>query len=843
MESLHGVDVSWLHHPTKGLYQIQVLIPHVPNGYTENLGRSRALSSPAVASAPITPKTTPRPTTPGATPQAAASPTQPSQTIVSTTSPTPPTKDTIPLQQPTTPGSEQASAKPTPKRPNVLNRSNSKEAGTDNVKTSRRTSWMSNISSKFSSSQSQPQPQAQTAPPAARAPINGTNASPAATVGQVPASGSQKQQGTEQEELQPYIPQKPKESNSSFLSSLTRRLSSGSQAGGSGKLAENGGVCPRRVLNVDPNRERCRYGELDAVKLKRVSFSVDVEIAGGPKYKDDETSPDDKQKKTKDKKIKERAEGEALKDPRAATERKEHDADTTKETMDEQIAKEVNTTDAADGSSSPDLTTDGSAAQKKPKTEEERREKKEKRRRKAEESGAAPVELNREDDTTNQSSTKNSSDKPKSQDKPTTDPVRIYRRCCQLRESPILKRITEQLMSPTCTLPNDPGTVDCLDLSNSRLQETDFVTLGDWLAVVPVKRLILENADITNEGVRCVLAGLLASKKPQPLKMLRKNSGDQPNNKPRQERLGVVERLVLKNNPRISPEGWRHISCFLYMCRSIKALDLSMVDFPSQLPKAVVSDFTRSPAAQNKSSTDAADVFSKALAERLGGSTLEEISMSECGLLSEQIRKIVEAAKVCRLERISFAGNNVDDEGLDHILAYIRSGVCLAVDIGSNDLRGKLGRLASALNETPNCRVWGLSLVNCNLDTDTLRELFPALVGLQDFRFIDLSHNKHLFDNDKAGGVHLLRKYIPKMRNLIRLHLMDVGLNTKQAIALAEVSTIDDDSYTGINTVYRFFLKVHVLLTSTSSKMKRSLVLLQRRTKTVKKKHVHYTLR
>jgi len=217
--------------------------------------------------------------------------------------------------------------------------------------------------------------------------------------------------------------------------------------------------------------------------------------------------------------------------------------------------------------------------------------------------------------------------------------------------------------------------------------------------------------------------------------------------------------------------------------------------------------------------------------------------MSECGLLSEQIRKIVEAAKVCRLERISFAGNNVDDEGLDHILAYIRSGVCLAVDIGSNDLRGKLGRLASALNETPNCRVWGLSLVNCNLDTDTLRELFPALVGLQDFRFIDLSHNKHLFDNDKAGGVHLLRKYIPKMRNLIRLHLMDVGLNTKQAIALAEVSTIDDDSYTGINTVYRFFLKVHVLLTSTSSKMKRSLVLLQRRTKTVKKKHVHYTLR
>jgi len=564
-------------------------------------------------------------------------------------------------------------------------------------------------------------------------------------------------------------------------------------------LADNGGVCPRRVLNVDPNRERCKFGEFDPAKLKRVSFSVDVEIAGGPKYKDDETSPDDKQKKTKDKKLKERAEGEALKDPRAATEKKEHDTDTTKTNLDEHIVQNDGPVGTSRETSSPDMTTDGSPEAKKPKTEEERREKKEKRRRKAEESGAAPVELTREEDDGKQSPTKNGSDKPKSQDKPTTDPVRIYRRCCQLRESPILKRITEQLMSPTCTLPNDPGTVDCLDLSNSKLQEGDFVTLGDWLAVVPVKRLILENADITDEGVRCVLAGLLASKKPQPLKLLRKNSGDQPNGKPRQDRLGVVERLVLKNNPRISPIGWKHISCFLYMCRSIMALDLSMVDFPTELPQNTASEFTRSSAAKTNSTSDAASIFSKALAERLGGSTLEELSMSECGLLSQQIQKIVEAAKTCRLERMSFAGNNVNDEGLEHILGYIRSGVCLAIDIGSNDLRGKLGRLASALNETPNCRVWGLSLVNCNLDTETLRELFPALVGLQDFRFIDLSHNKHLFDNEQAGGVHLLRKYIPKMRNLIRLHLMDVGLNTKQAIALAEVSDIIDAPRKGAN--------------------------------------------
>lgn len=565
-------------------------------------------------------------------------------------------------------------------------------------------------------------------------------------------------------------------------------------------------MCPRRTLNVNPNRERCKYAEFDPAKLKRVSFSVDVEIAAGPKYKDDEASTDDKQKKTKDKKLKERAEGEALKHPQAATEKKEHDADTAKTNVDEQIVQN-------DGPL--DTTKDESPEAKSSMTEEERREKKEKRRRKAEESGAAPVELTRDEGDGKQSPTKNGSDKPKSQDKPTTDPVRIYRRCCQLRESPILKRITEQLMSPTCTLPDDPGTVDCLDLSNSKLQEGDFVTLGDWLAVVPLKRLILENADITDEGLRCVLAGLLASKKPQPLKLLRKNSVDHADGRPRQDRLGVVERLVLKNNPRISPIGWKHLSCFLYMCRSIKALDVSMVHFPAEIPQNTASEFARSTGAKKHYTSDAASVFSKALAERLGGSTLEEVNMSECGLLSQQIQKIVEAAKTCRIERLSFAGNNLNDEGLEHILGYIRSGVCLAVDIGSNDLRGKLGRLASALNETPNCRVWGISLINCNLDTETLRELFPALAGLQDFRFIDLSHNKHLFDNEQAGGIHLLRKYIPKFRNLIRLHLVDVGLNTKQAIALAEVSAITDVMSAGAKSFHRFYPKVHALPMST----------------------------
>ena len=67
-------------------------------------------------------------------------------------------------------------------------------------------------------------------------------------------------------------------------------------------------------------------------------------------------------------------------------------------------------------------------------------------------------------------------------------------------------------MSPTCTLPQEPGVVSCLDLTGSRLQLADVVSLGDWLAVVPVKHLRCEDADLNDEGVRCILAGLLAAK-------------------------------------------------------------------------------------------------------------------------------------------------------------------------------------------------------------------------------------------------------------------------------------------------------------------------------------------
>lgn len=596
----------------------------------------------------------------------------------------------------------------------------------------------------------------------------------------------------------------PTPRGSSFFSNLTRKLSAG-QSGPVPRVSGKGGVCQRRVLNIDPNRSRCLVPELDPARLRKVSFCVDVEIAGGPRYRDDEDEDQDRKQKKRDVKIKERAEGEALKHPEARDEDKiaQDTATPNGKTAPLPIPNTSGRVRDRDDSASPPigsiegLSSVDKKKEKKKRSEEERKDRKEKRRRRAEENGSIPVELSMDassPDTVASSlpSRRHASSRAGDANRPTTDPVRIYRRCCQLRETPILKRITEQLMSPTCCVPMEPGVVHCLDLTGSRLQLADMVTLGDWLAVVPVKKLLLEDADLSDEGLRCILAGLLAAKRPEPTK---RRSTSPKHRKtiqavPRPERSGLIEKLHLKNNPRITRIGWKHISLFLYACKSIKCVDLSMIKFPSTLPPSAQSNSSRTAQSYPKvtdQETDAAETFLKCLSQRSGGSRLEELIMSECGMSAPQIRKIVDGAIICGVNRLGFAGSQLDDQGLQSVLHYLRSGVCGALDLGGNDLRDKLGLIADALeSRTGDESFWGISLAGCNLNTESLKPLFPALIKLPNFRFIDLSHNPDLCSKDN-GTISLLRRYIGQMKCLKRIHLSDVGMSAKQAIALAEV--------------------------------------------------------
>ncbi|TKA80752.1 hypothetical protein B0A55_02698 [Friedmanniomyces simplex] len=830
MEEVHGVDVSWLHHPGKNEHQRRNAPAAKPPPTPSKQVERKPLPQQTTANTNAPPaRSVPPPSSEHAGHRPHDSP-----AVVTPPTISEPAKNTAPAAPSTpTPAASNGApgAKPQSKRPTILGRSSSQRTSDESKAGGRRSSWMNSISSKFSSSQQQTTPERSGAMPAQQAkqqvPANGAPS---------PAAASLNTHHEEAEEGEPYImPTKSKES--SFFSSLTRRLSSASTNNMPKSHMATGGVCPRQVLNVDPNRQRCHVPDMDPARLRRVSFCVDVEIAGRPQYYSEEDE-DDRTNKKKDIKMKERAEGAALKRPQAIEEEKEREGDFK---LDAKASKsldiprrdfnslDVDEGDVNGGASPPDGSPEDDRdhanrkKEKKQRSEAERKERKEKRRRKAEESGSVPVELQvgDEQDTTaglaprpisgSTLSDSNGSaldtpppigsmpDTPPMgagprQDRPTTDPVRIYRRCCQLRETPILKRITEQLMSPTCTLPSEPGVVNCLDLTGSRLQLADVTTLGDWLAVVPVRVLKFEDADLSDEGVRCILAGLLAAKRPQPTKRRSVQPRHREGAQVRQytERAGVVEKLNLKHNPRITRLGWKHISLFIYMCRSLKAIDLSMNQFPETVPASTqlgtpVKSHGQPPAqarGEGKDS-DAAEIFYKCLSERVGGSRLEELQVSECGLTSDQVRRVVDGAIMCGISRLGLAGNHLDDQALEYVIHYFRSGVCHGLDLGGNDMHGKLGLLADAINQKRNLPCWGLSLAGCNLHTSDLKALFPALSKLPDFRFIDLSHNRDLCMRDN-GTISLFRRYMSHFKDLKRIHLADVGMSPKQAIALAD---------------------------------------------------------
>ena len=544
-------------------------------------------------------------------------------------------------------------------------------------------------------------------------------------------------------------------------------------------------------MNVDPYRERCNIPDLAPAKLRRVSFSVDVEIAAPAKYSEEEPEepsppppPPGRRpsltvlenqvdsRKRKDQKLK-KGEGAALKNPQVVVCEKETEG-VVKESGENLHSQKSTAAGSVEGEAGPTR-----KREKKKRSEAERKERKERKRAESISNGEKPREIKQESSNSSdvaESPPNEANTPPKASDRPTTDPLRIYRRCCQLRETPILKRISEQISSPNACPVATPGIVSCLDLSGFWMQLPDIITLSDYLAVVPVKKLVLEDCGLGDEAVRVILAGLLAAKTPEQArhnkKLSKKAIEDIKHGKA--EKLGVVEKVSLKNNPKIGKEGWQHICLFLYMSRTLKAIDISGIALPQPSAGAEGS----------QGAVDISTLLEKSIAGRLAGSHLEELVMGECGLSLGTVEKVVDSVMQCGVTRLGLASNGIDLDGFHHILRYVKSGKCEGLDLGGNDLSEYLSLLADALDEKN--PLYALSLADCNLKASSLEPLFPALVKLPNFRFIDLSHNRGLFSN-QPNALGLLRKHLPQLHILKRVHLMDVAMTPDHAIALAEV--------------------------------------------------------
>ncbi|KAF5025239.1 hypothetical protein F66182_2705 [Fusarium sp. NRRL 66182] len=760
MEQLHGVDVSWMTHAQDALR----IISHDDTGNDSELifqaEKSTRNSPPSTK--------TPSPAVPRQIPGASSRPKSPASAPADNASVD---SNTSTIGQTATSNGFAA-----PKRPS---RSNSIEKQTPpGTSPHRRNSWFSNISAKFSSSSTPPAnppapapiPESEAAPPPEPAPPklqHGKNAV-------LPHAAKPEGDG-------PYIPAPPKSGQPGFLG-MFRRLSSSNSSALSQSGKQGHGLVDRVVLNVDQSRERCPISELSCAKLRRVAFCVDVEIAPQPRYADGEAPLSKTIDKTQKKKLTEKGEGEALKNPRAVEEQKEVNGEvkSTGELLSKEPEKEgteapQQARDTANNSPTPipeKREENTKKKEKKKKSEEERKARKEKKRKLAEDNGSIPIEIHYDssDDSGTTKTPPDISETKKPQTTPTTNPVRIYRRCCQLRETPILKKITEQL-NDAANYSASTGTVNKLDLTDYWLQLPDLITLGDYLAVVPVREILLENSGLSDEGLRVILAGLLAAKRP-----------DIKRRKPKhdvEEQGGVVERLVLKNN-KLGPDGWKHLSLFIYLCRSLKFLDISEIQFPRQ------------PQTQQNGSLNngcqiprgISNIFATALGERLGGSTLELVNLGQTGFSMEQLGIIVDGLIQCGVKRLGLSHNQIDAEGIKHVVKFITEGNCEGLDLGGNDISQHTEALASAIDN--DSTLWGLGMAACSLTPSALCKILPTMVKLDSLRFFDLSQNPALFQSTPSA-VGLLRRYLPKMKVLKRMHLEDASMTPEQAIALVEV--------------------------------------------------------
>ncbi|KAI0016537.1 hypothetical protein F4780DRAFT_758972 [Xylariomycetidae sp. FL0641] len=704
-----------------------------------------------------------------------------------------PAPTSTPSSQPAGATAPPSTAQSIPSRPTPKSRSQSNDSqGSAGTPPQRKGSWFSSISSKFSGSP------ANTASPPTDAVSQDDNDDVAPLPKITPNKNAVLPHASRQTGDAPYVPAPPRSSQPGFLGVL-RRLSSSNSAAATGTKASHG-LVERRILNVDKNRERCRVNELSQGKLRRVAFCVDVEIAPMPRYTEDEEEPAACKKpadKSQKKKLTEKSEGAALKNPTAAKEQKEDEvAKGTGESLPKEPPKEgaepTNghtkessvTTETEEPKPEKETKEPTRKKEKKKKSEAERKAKKEQKRRDALEKGAIPMEIHLDSDSSQEDLTIRAGT-PRPQYTPTTNPARIYRRCCQLRETDILTKITLQL--PKTTENCHDGIVEKLDLTGYLLSLPDLVTLGDFLAVVPIREVILENCGLSDEGMRVILAGLLAARKPS---AKARRQSKQPADLIAQG--GVVERLVLKNN-KIGVEGWRHICLFIHMCRTIKCLDLSSLQFPA--PKEQVKSplnhhnhlhLPHINGHQSASSTpiDISLLLSKSLGERLAGPELELLNLGATGLSASQLGAIVDGALKSGVSRIGLSHNHLDSDGVQHVARYLRNAACEGIDLGGNDLRDHLDSIAEAIGEKD--ELWALSLANCNLKPASLCKLFPKLLLLPNFKFLDLSHNHDLFESEPSA-IGLLRRYLPGMDNLKRLHLADVSMSSEQAIALAEV--------------------------------------------------------
>jgi len=220
--------------------------------------------------------------------------------------------------------------------------------------------------------------------------------------------------------------------------------------------------------------------------------------------------------------------------------------------------------------------------------------------------------------------------------------------------------------------------------------------LGDYLAVVPVKELVMENCGLTDEGVRVILAGLLSAKFPE-----------WERRKVKKGKWGGVVSRWLRGEGCLQKqwqdwERWLALHLHIHRYVSVTQIDgfikSSIPPAPGRDTVPRPSHLTRTISASSTTHPEVSCVLSKAIGERLAGREFELLNIAECGMTTEQLGDLIDWSHQVWFTAVSELRKQNYHEGMQHVARYIRDGKCEGLDLAGNDLRDQLGVDCRCLN-------------------------------------------------------------------------------------------------------------------------------------------------
>lgn len=340
----------------------------------------------------------------------------------------------------------------------------------------------------------------------------------------------------------------------------------------------------------------------------------------------------------------------------------------------------------------------------------------------------------------------------------------IYTRCCHLREILPIPATLKQLKAGS----TDP--IPLIQLRNPRPSMVEVLSFSDFIRVAPILCISLDGVYLSVEMLKVILGSLLT--KPD------------------------FEKLSLRNTP-LDEEGWRFLAYFVSKCKSIRALDLTMVpNIKTNVQKPSKSSLKNIVPRMECRMEDRSDMnwhmLSAAIAFRDG---IEEIILAGAKMTFTQFKTFIEVACI-NATRLGLAYNELTSEQCVVLAHWIVHSKVTGLDIGFNDLRGKIAPFYDAIwdkiNNKGEKNVFKyISLSGANLEvkenetseTNDFLKLLSIMCCSENLKFIDLSNNPKIF----PYCLPTLLDCLPVFVNLVRLHLDYNNLSTTSVVTLAEV--------------------------------------------------------